>query len=60
MLNGPARLPGLYYSFLVTAFLFLMPTANSQTGEEFTGDFASWANVKKRFRAVGDGKKDDT
>lgn len=28
--------------------------------EEFNGPFASWANVKTRFGAAGDGVKDDT
>lgn len=28
--------------------------------EEFNGAFASWANVKTRFKAAGDGVKDDT
>ena len=34
----------------------------AQTGyrEEFNGPFASWANVKTRFKAAGDGLKDDT
>ncbi|MBC7850279.1 MAG: hypothetical protein H7Y31_11115 [Chitinophagaceae bacterium] len=29
-------------------------------GDEFNGPLASWANVKTRFRAKGDGKTDDT
>jgi len=32
----------------------------AQGREEFDGPFDSWANVKTRFGAVGDGKKDDT
>lgn len=32
----------------------------SQNGEEFVGPFASWADVKLRFNAKGDGKTDDT
>ena len=32
----------------------------AQPGEEFSGAFSSWANVKNRFGAIGDGKKDDT
>lgn len=34
----------------------------AQTGyrEEFSGPFSSWANVKTRFKAAGDGIKDDT
>ena len=39
----------------------LLPVLSwSQQGEEFSGELKSWANVKKRFGAVGDGKKDDT
>jgi hypothetical protein len=32
----------------------------AQAREEFNGPFASWANVKTRFNAKGDGKTDDT
>ena len=28
--------------------------------DEFNGPFTSWANVKQKFGAVGDGKTDDT
>src|SRR5688572_30134639 len=28
--------------------------------DEFNGPFASWANVKLRFKAAGNGVKDDT
>ena len=28
--------------------------------EEFNGPYPSWANVKTRFKAAGDGRKDDT
>jgi hypothetical protein len=31
-----------------------------QSGQEFSGEFKSWANVKTRFGAKGDGKTDDT
>ncbi|MBE7173727.1 MAG: hypothetical protein INR73_24355 [Williamsia sp.] len=34
--------------------------AQTKYREEFNGPFASWANVKTRFRAAGDGVKDDT
>jgi hypothetical protein len=34
--------------------------AQSQLGEEFSGELSSWANVKSRFGAAGDGKNDDT
>src|SRR5438067_7808587 len=30
------------------------------TGEEFAGPFASWADVKRDYGAVGDGRADDT
>jgi hypothetical protein len=32
----------------------------AQAREEFNGPFASWANVKTRFKAKGDGISDDT
>lgn len=50
----------LLKAFLYTFFFVssLMPgVAFSQ--EEFNGPFASWANAKTRFHAVGDGKHDD-
>jgi Pectate lyase superfamily protein len=34
--------------------------AMAQGREEFNGPFASWADVRGRFGAKGDGKKDDT
>lgn len=47
-----------------TGILFLCLAVNSfaQTNsrEEFNGPFPSWANVKTRFNAKGDGKTDDT
>ncbi|MGZ5134940.1 MAG: glycosyl hydrolase family 28-related protein [Flavitalea sp.] len=45
-------------NFLLLVFSFIQ--AYSQSVDEFSGEFSSWANVKKRFGAVGDGKKDDT
>jgi hypothetical protein len=36
------------------------PCAAQQRMDEFNGPFASWANVKTRFGAKGDGKTDDT
>jgi hypothetical protein len=32
----------------------------AQNYDEFTGPYKSWADVKKRFGAIGDGKHDDT
>ena len=34
--------------------------AFSQNGDEFVGPFASWANVKTQYGAVGNGAADDT
>ena len=47
---------------LFFAFILLMQDSFSQTGfrEEFNGPFNSWANVKTRFKAAGNGVKDDT
>ena len=39
---------------------FLIPAFSLFAQEEFTGPFKSWANVKTRFGAKGDGKTDDT
>jgi hypothetical protein len=48
--------------FLTILFVFTIHFGISQTSwrEEFNGPFASWANVKTRFKAAGDGIKDDT
>jgi hypothetical protein len=35
-------------------------TSVAQSQQETTAPFRSWANVKQRFKAAGDGKKDDT
>ena len=58
---------------LVAGFLFTRPLfdkravlrsqvaeAFSQDGDEFVGPFASWADVKTKYGAVGDGVADDT
>src|SRR5688500_4370490 len=46
---------------LITYILALLLVNSFSFGQdEFAGPFPSWANVKKRFGAAGDGKKDDT
>jgi hypothetical protein len=47
---------------LTLSFISIMicRTAFAQGREEFNGPFESWANVKTRFGAYGDGKNDDT
>jgi hypothetical protein len=45
--------------------IFVLAAADSSCAaqermEEFNGPFASWANVKTRFGATGNGKQDDT
>ncbi|MEJ7766479.1 MAG: glycosyl hydrolase family 28-related protein [Chitinophagaceae bacterium] len=48
---------------LLIFFIYLISTTSySQTvyREEFNGPFKSWANVKTRFKAAGNGIKDDT
>ncbi|MBV4357851.1 glycosyl hydrolase family 28-related protein [Pinibacter aurantiacus] len=45
---------------LILSTLLVVTTAFSQSREEFNGPFASWANVKTRFKAKGDGVTDDT
>jgi hypothetical protein len=49
-------------NLLSTLLSLLILSSYSQTAyrEEFNGPFPSWANVKTRFKAAGDGKKDDT
>jgi polygalacturonase len=41
-------------------FCLLAILAGGQAQDEFVGPFTSWANVKTRFRARGDGTTDDT
>lgn len=45
--------------YLLSIYLFLIITgglnAQSRSREEFNRPFASWANVKTRFNAKGDG-----
>ena len=46
---------------LVTGLLSLVGVpGRSQGREEFTGPYASWANVRQRFHVKGDGITDDT
>src|SRR5688572_28868893 len=49
---------------ILTSLVFISLSAciwaQTNLREEFNGPYASWANVKTRFRAAGDGKKDDT
>ncbi|MBC7826428.1 MAG: hypothetical protein H7122_01680 [Chitinophagaceae bacterium] len=44
----------LFFTLIISVLGYAQP------GEEFSGPFQSWANVKIRFGARGDGKKDDT
>jgi hypothetical protein len=48
-----------FLTFLVL-ISFVSLHAQQDYREEFNGPYRSWANVKTRFRAAGDGKKDDT
>jgi hypothetical protein len=45
---------------LLLIALFYTPGLRAQTWEEFNGPFRSWADVKQRFGARGDGHTDDT
>lgn len=47
-------------SFLKNVILFLLFSCSANAQEEFNGPFKSWANVKTRFGAKGNGKTDDT
>src|SRR5688572_16763686 len=47
--------------FLLLVFLALCTLKNyAQSREEFNGPYSSWADVKKKFGAKGNGKDDDT
>ena len=55
--NFPRRL----YAVIFAAAVVSAPIAAHAMGdEEFVGPFASWANVKTNYGAVGDGVTDDT
>lgn len=57
------RSPGPLAALFLMVLLSLLLKANpleAQGREEFNGPFPSWANVKARFNARGDGKHDDT
>src|SRR5947209_514115 len=48
-------------SRLLSAFVLpVLLTPASRAAEEFVGPFPSWADMKKDYGAVGDGKADDT
>jgi Pectate lyase superfamily protein len=50
-----------HFSILVVIFFICLVTNSSaQSLEEFSGPFASWADVKTEFSAKGDGVSDDT
>lgn len=51
------------HTYLLIIFLCCLcagMSAGAQNREEFNGPFKSWANVKTRFGAAGNGKTDDT
>ena len=45
---------------IIVACICIQTGAICQAEEEFNGPFPSWADVKKRFGAKGDGRTDDT
>lgn len=47
-------------TLVILSGTWLSSFSQSRYREEFNGPFKSWANVKTRFNASGDGKKDDT
>ena len=48
------------FRVLLSIVVSLCFTAVSLADEEFLGPFSSWADVKRDFGAIGDGKADDT
>lgn len=63
--DGSSGKPGskgpLAALFLMALLLLLKPgPLKAQGRDEFNGSFPSWANLKRRFNARGDGKHDDT
>src|SRR5215470_10631643 len=54
----PRNLCAALFAAVVTSLP--VAAANAMGDEEFVGPFASWANVKTNYGAVGDGVTDDT
>jgi len=50
------------FTILLLIIFFSLPDSRAQgkARDEFNGPYASWADVKKRFGAKGDGRTDDT
>jgi hypothetical protein len=55
-----ARKNSIIIFFILTLVSFVPKRGLGQGREEFNGPFSSWADVKKRFGAKGNGKDDDT
>lgn len=49
-----------FFTCTIALLLGLALAQPSPAAEEFVGPFASWANVRRDYGAVGDGKTDDT
>ena len=49
----------IYLAFLFSILIHAQTVQYVQTGEEFSGPFSSWKNVKTDFGAHGDGVTDD-
>lgn len=50
----------LYAAAVLVCILADPARAKSDTGEEFAGPFSSWRDLRRDYKAVGDGKNDDT
>lgn len=46
--------------FLILVALLIISSRTCRAADEFNGPFPSWADVKRDYGAVGDGKADDT
>src|SRR5262249_15269926 len=50
----------LLVSLFYVSLLSMEARASADGGEEFSGAFPSWRDLKRDYKAVGDGKADDT
>ena len=60
-MNRAGKLPTASWGILTALSLWLAATARpAEPAQEFVGPFPNWADVKRDYGAVGDGRADDT